>query len=88
MLKLKPGFAQDRVTDGPDMQISQWLCHVWGEDDQVHPESQGEREKRIPERSKRTWSQSCWSKELVQIFLSDFVRVRSRFSKIVDKPLK
>ena len=85
-MKLKPGFAQNRVTDGPDVQISQWLSHVWSEDEKVYPKTQRERKKWISECSKSTGCKSCWSKELVQIFLPNFARVGTGFPKIVYEP--
>ncbi len=67
------------------MKISERLGHVVGIEEYVEEESEGEGEERIPECSQSTLSNSSCAKELVKIFLSNFVRIFTGLAKVVDQ---
>ena len=67
------------------MKISQRLSHVCRVEEDVHEEAKGEGKERIPESSQCALGYCGWSKELVEIFLSNFVWIFTGLTKVVDK---
>jgi len=85
---VEPRLAQDGVAEGGDVSLAQARRHVLGVEDQVIPESEDKSKERVSEGSKGRASNGSWAKNLVQVFLSYFVRIFSFFSEIVNQSLK
>ena len=82
---MQPGFTQDGIANGCNVSLAQAFRHVLRVEDQVVPEAKCECKERITEGSKGMAGNGCWTKKLIQIFLSNLVRIFSLFAKVVSQ---